>query len=339
MTNQQSSTDNNAQETAWLIGPRTLPPPAGASDLLRDAIANTPQPDPAVMQIEPKSEAEWLEVIAQLDEGKVDMARDISEQFSVSVEHDTIEGVNVYHVTPAEIDPVLEDKLFVHTHGGAFVLNGGEAGTIEAMVIAHLAKVRVLSIDYRMPPLHPAPTARNEVMTVYLHLLKQRQAQKIALGGSSGGANLTMGMVQHMIELGVDVPGVLFLGTPGADMSKTGDSYYINDGIDRNVVTYDGFIEATVRLYANGRDLKDPLVSPLYGDFHGFPPTFLVTGTRDLLMSNTVRTHIKLRQTGVVADILVYEGMAHADYMADLAAQETQHAFAELNAFLLQHLQ
>jgi len=56
-------------------------------------------------------------------------------------------------------------------------------------------------------------------------------------------------------------------------------------------------------------------------------------------MSNTVRTHIKLRQTGVVADILVYEGMAHADYMADLAAPETQHAFAELNAFLLQHLQ
>ena len=339
MTNQALSTDNNAQETAWLIGPRTLPPPAGASDLLRDAIANTPQPDPAVMQIEPKSEAEWLEVIAQLDEGKVDMARDISEQFSVSVEHDTIERVNVYHVTPAEIDPGLEDKLFVHTHGGAFVLNGGEAGTIEAMVIAHLAKVRVLSIDYRMPPLHPAPTARNDVMTVYQHLLKQRPAQKIALGGSSGGANLTMGMVQHLIELGVDVPGVLFLGTPGADMSKTGDSYYINDGIDRNVVTYDGFIEATVRLYANGRDLKDPLVSPLYGDFHGFPPTFLVTGTRDLLLSNTVRTHIKLRQTGVVADILVYEGMAHADYMADLTAPETQHAFAELNAFLLQHLQ
>jgi acetyl esterase/lipase len=213
------------------------------------------------------------------------------------------------------------------------------AGTIEAMVIAHLAKIRVLSIDYRMPPLHPAPTGRGDVMTVYQHLLKQRPAQTMVLGGSSGGANLAMGMVQHLIELGLDVPGALYLGTPGADMSKTGDSYYINDGIDRNVVTYDGLIEATVRLYADGRELKDPLVSPLYGDFHGFPPTFLITGTRDLLLSATVRTHIKLRQTGVVADILVYEGMAHADYMADLAAPETQHAFAELNAFLLQHLQ
>lgn len=340
MTNQAKSTDNQAQENTWHIGPRTVPPPAGASDVLYNSISNTPTPDSAPnFALDPQSEAEWLAVIAQMDEGKVDAAHALSKQLSVSVEHDTIEGVNVYHITPAEVDPGLEDKLFVHTHGGAFILNGGEAGTIEAIIIASLAKVRVLSIDYRMPPLHPAPAARDDVMTVYLHLLKQRPAQKIALGGSSGGANLTMGMVQYLIKQGVDVPGALFLGTPGADMSKTGDSYYINDGLDRNLVTYDGLIEAMVRLYANGCDLKDPLVSPLYGDFHGFPPVFLVTGTRDLLLSATVRTHIKLRQTGIVADILVYEGVAHADYMAELTAPETQHALAELNGFLLQHLQ
>jgi monoterpene epsilon-lactone hydrolase len=181
MTNQKSSTDTNTQENTWLIGPRTLPPPDGASDFMRDAIAITPQPDPAAMQIEPQSEAEWLAVIAQLDEGKLDMAREISKQFSVSVEHDTIEGVNVYHVTPAEIDPMLDDKLFIHTHGGAFVLNGGEVCTLEAIVIAHLAKVRVLSIDYRMPPLHPAPTARDDVLTVYRHLLKTRPARSVAM--------------------------------------------------------------------------------------------------------------------------------------------------------------
>jgi len=59
--------ENKTQGTSWRIGPRTLPPPAGASDVLRESIANTPTPDPAVMQIEPQSEAEWLEVIAQLD--------------------------------------------------------------------------------------------------------------------------------------------------------------------------------------------------------------------------------------------------------------------------------
>ena len=332
-------TDNKIQETTWHIGPRTLPPPAGASDVLCESIANTPTPDPTVMQIEPQSEAEWLAAIAQMDDGKVDAARALREQLSVSVELDTIEGVNVYHVTPAEVDTSHEDHLFVYVHGGAFVLNAGEAGTAEAILIAHRAKMRVLSIDYRMPPQYPAPTGRDDVMAVYQHLLKQRSTGLIALGGSSGGGNLIMGMVQHLIELGVDLPGALYLGTPGADMSKTGDSYYINEGVDRVLATYDGFVEAASRLYANGRDLKDPLVSPLYGDFHGFPPTFLITGTRDLLLSATVRTHIKLRQAGVVADILVYEGMSHGDYGVEATAPESQHAYAELNAFLLRHLQ
>ena len=112
----------------------------------------------------------------------------------------------------------------------------------------------------------------------------------------------------------------------------------MNDGVDRLLVTYDGLVEAAVRLYANGRDLKDPLVSPLYGDFHGFPPTLLVTGTRDLLLSATARAHIKLRQAGVVADILVYEGMSNGDYGVEAASPESLHAYAELNAFLLQHL-
>ena len=334
----ESSTDVKTQETSWHLGPRTLPPPDGASDVLYKSISNTLQPDPAVMQIEPQSEAEWQAVIAQLDEGKADNARDLSDQLSVSVENGEIGGVNVYHLTPVQVDPGHEDHLFVYVHGGAFVLNGGEAGLPEAILIAHRAKMRGRSVDYRMPPRYPAPAGRDDVVTVYRHLLKQRPAQSMALGGSSGGGNLIMGMVQHLIELDVDVPGALYLGTPGADMSKTGDTYYMNDGVDRLLVTYDGLVEAAVRLYANGRDLKDPLVSPLYGDFLGFPPTLLVTGTRDLLLSATARTHIKLRQVGVVADILVYEGMSHGDYAVEATSPESQHAYAELNAFLSQHL-
>ena len=259
------------------------------------------------MQIEPQSEAEWFAVIAQMDAGKVDNVQALSEQLSVSIEQEQIEGVNVYHVAPAKVDPRHADHLFVYVHGGAFVLNAGEAGLSEPILIAHRAKMRVLSIDYRMPPKYPTPAGRDDVVTVYQHLLKQRPAQSMALGGTSGGGNLAMATVQRLLELGLDVPGALYLGTPGTDMSKTGDSWYTNDGIDRLLVTYDGFVEAASRLYADGRDLKDPLVSPHYGKVDGFPPTLLVTGTRDLLLSNTARTHIKLRQAGVVADLLVYD--------------------------------
>ena len=97
-------------------------------------------------------------------------------------------------------------------------------------------------------------------------------------------------------------------------------------------------VSGAARLYAGEHDLKDPLISPVYGDFQGFPPTFLLTGTRDLFLSNTARTHIKLREASVLADLLVYEGLAHGDYLAEASAPESQHAYAELNAFLLQHL-
>jgi acetyl esterase/lipase len=105
------------------------------------------------------------------------------------------------------------------------------------------------------------------------------------------------------------------------------------------LITRNGMLEACVAVYAAGRDPKDPLVSPHYGDVHGFPPTLLVTGTRDMLLSSTARTHIKLRQAGVVADILVYDGVSHGDYIAVLNSPESEHAYAELDAFLLQHLQ
>ena len=342
LTNEQEANLSIAfggQKTAWQIGPRTLPPPTGGSDELRDAIADIPQPDPATIQITPQSEAEWLAVIAQMDAGKVEMNRAFREQLSVSVESDEVEGVKVFHVTPAEIDPQHADHLFVYLHGGAFVLNGGEAGLSEPILLAHRLKMRVLHIDYRMPPKYPTPVGRDDVVSVFQRLLKERPARSMALGGTSGGGNMTMATVQRLIELGLDVPGALYLGTPGSDVSDTGDSWIINQGIDHILIGRKGFLEACVAVYAAGRDPKDPLVSPHYGDLHGFPPTLLITGTRDMLLSSTARTHIKLRQAGVVAEILVYDGVSHGDYIFVMNSPESLHAYAELNAFLLQHLQ
>ena len=85
-------------------------------------------------------------------------------------------------------------------------------------------------------------------------------------------------------------------------------------------------------------DLKDPLLSPVYGDMHDFPPAILTTGTRDLLLSNTVRVHRKLRQAGVEAVLQVYEGEAHAQFSRDAAAPETKEAFEEIARFFDKHL-
>ena len=338
MTNQQSSTDNKAQETALQISPQIPPPPEGASEVLRAAISKVANGEARFGEL-PQSESEWLAFIAAFDKPVVEGVQATIDQSPITVEHEEIEGVRVYHVIPDEIDPAHKDHLFVHVHGGAYILNGGEACMAEAIAIALGTKIRAVSIDYRMAPKHPYPAAVDDVVAVYKHLLTQRPARSMAMGGSSAGGGLTLSTVQQLIKQNIDVPGALFIGTPGSDLSGTGDTFYTNQGVDRNIPVYEGAIEAMIRLYADGRDLQDPLISPIYGDFQGFPPTILVTGTRDLFLSNTARTHIKLLQAGAVADILVYEGVSHGDYLHELAAPEAQHFLEMLDRFFIQHLQ
>ena len=91
-------------------------------------------------------------------------------------------------------------------------------------------------------------------------------------------------------------------------------------------------------LYAAGEDLANPLVSPLYGDFAGFPPTYLVSGTRDMLLSDTVRVHRKLREAGVTADLNVFEGLPHGAYVGVPDSREYNGTFSDLKDFLATHL-
>ena len=95
----------------------------------------------------------------------------------------------------------------------------------------------------------------------------------------------------------------------------------------------DGNCDKRAALYTDGRDAKDPLLSPAYGDMPGFPPAIPTTGSRDLLLSSTVRVHRKLRQAGVEAILKVFEGQSHAQYLFDPSAPETKEAFEEIALF------
>jgi monoterpene epsilon-lactone hydrolase len=97
-------------------------------------------------------------------------------------------------------------------------------------------------------------------------------------------------------------------------------------------------LEEAAKLYANGNDLKTPLISPVYGDFTSFPPTLLFSGTRDLFLSDTVRVHQKLRQAGIESDLHVLEAVSHGDYAAVLGSGEQQRWFDEISEFLQNHL-
>ena len=329
---------NSASENVWRIGPRDVPAPEQASAELRESIASAPAPDvEGSGQFAPSTREEW-EAVTGGDEQAGVGALALAEALGLTVETSEIDGVTVRHVRPAEIRQEHADHLFVHLHGGGYVFGGGDASVAEAALIAAGAGITVLSVDYRMPPAHPFPAAVDDVVTVYQSLLGEHDPSRLGLGGTSAGAGLALAATHKFVELGLDVPGAIFAGTPWSDLTKTGDTYYTNEGIDRVLVSYDGLISSAARLYAGTHDLRHPLLSPIYGDFEGFPATYLVTGTRDLFLSDVVRTHRKMKAAGVVADLNVYEGVSHADYLLTPNSPESREVFSELGSFLRQHL-
>jgi monoterpene epsilon-lactone hydrolase len=268
-----------AENGGWTVGPREIPPPLGASAQLRQSIAATPQPDVhAASIVSPKSPSDWANLTVPKDQAAANANRKLAQAWSVKVVATKLAGVPVFEVNPAKLDPALANKLFVHTHGGAFVLNTGWAGLHEAILIAHRVGVPVLSIDYRMPPAHPYPTAIYDVVAVWRELLDKHAASSMAIGGTSAGGNLAAASVLRLKQLKLPLPSAVVASTPWADLSRTDDSYLTNEGIDRMLVTYEGVLAAAAKLYAHG-------TSERTADFSG------LRGLQRVSADNTVHRH------------------------------------------------
>ena len=328
-----------AKGQPWVIAERRVPLPAAASRELRQILGRVHQPNvESAIAYTPKSKAAWLEIVENQRGrgGAYTMA--YAREHGVSVEREKVDGVTLYRLTPRKVAAEFRGDLFLYIHGGAYLFGGGPGGLSEAITIAFRVGIPVLSVDYRTAPRDPFPAALDDVVTLYRALLKHHPAGSIAMGGTSSGGGLALASIHKFKSLGLPLPAALYAGTPWSDLTKTGDSYFINEGIDHKLITYEGTLRATARLYADGVDLKNPLLSPVYGDFSNFPPTYLVTGTRDLFLSNTVRVHRKLREKGIEADLNVYEGFSHVEYLVAPDSPEAGELYRELKIFLSKHL-
>jgi acetyl esterase/lipase len=317
------------------IPARTIPVPDTVSPQMQKLIAAPLSP---TWNVIPKTAAEWK---AQVDAGAAAAMKALPalrEKLGITVEPVTVGGVKAYMVTPRNIPPENANRLLIHVHGGCYVSFPGESGTTEAILMAGFGHFKIISVDYRMPPDHPYPAALDDAMAVWKAAVKMADPKKMAIFGSSAGGALTLSMVLRAKRDHLPLPAAIAPGTPMADLTNSGDTFQTNAMLDNVLVAPDASCDKRAALYTNGHDLKDPLLSPIYGDMHGFPPAILTTGTRDLLLSNTVRVHRKLRQAGVEASLQVYEGQSHAQYSRDVDAPETKEAFEEIAHFLDKHL-
>jgi acetyl esterase/lipase len=176
-----------------------------------------------------------------------------------------------------------------------------------------LAKIKVVSVYYRLAPENPFPAAVDDVVTVYKDLLKTYPPRSIGIYGTSAGAILTCEVAVRLKQLGLPLPAALGIFSGLADYSRVGDS--------RQLFTLNGFpgrlepIDATHLPndeYVGKTDRKDPVLSPIFADLHGMPPTLLVTSTRDILLNDTTTLHRAMLRAGDDAQLVVFDALPHA---------------------------
>lgn len=322
---------------------------AGADEARRFAAPPTVSPEMAaavnakagaLWYGEPKSAEEWDAIQKGFEEAGGKRAVALAGKLGVTITEEKIAGVTVRVLTPKTIDEDKKDKVIYYIHGGGYIFGGGVAGTTEGTLMAALNHYKVVAVDYRLAPQHPYPAAIDDAFAVYKELVKEYGARNIAVLGTSTGGAMTLILALQCIEGGVPVPAALISGTPWSDIDKIGDSYATNDGVDNVLGTYDHLVKASAYAYAGGEDFKEPLVSPVYAkdeELAKFPPTLLVSGTRDLFLSNTARMHKRLLMNGAQAELIVYEALSHAQYYLVPDAPETDDHYKLLDMFLDEH--
>ncbi len=314
---------------------KTIPIPATVSPELQAVIA---QPLRAGWDTPPTTPEGWQRLVGQLETTVGATTQPMADRLRVKIEASTMDGVKVYTLTPADIPAQNQNRLLVHVHGGCYVLNPHLAALPEAIQVAAAARIKTVSVDYRMPPEAYYPAALDDAMTVYKAAIAMAPPRNVGVFGSSAGGALTLEMMLRAKAAGLPMPGAIAPGTPMADATNAGDTFQTNALVDNVLVSPTGFCDAATRFYAKGHDLGDPMLSPIYGDLHGLPPAILTSGTRDLLLSNTARTNQKLREAGVETRLQVFEGQAHAQFYRDDRIPEDRFAIAEIAAWFDKNL-
>ena len=219
-------------------------------------------------------------------------------------------GVPVRIVTPEGTPESNNDKVLLNLHGGGF--NSDSGSYTESIPIASYTKIKVVAVLYRLSPQVKFPAAVDDSIAVYKELLKTYQPKHIVIYGTSAGAILTAEVAAKIKQLGLPMPAALGIFSGMGDFARNGDSIamYALRGLSGHLDPPEA--GAHDPYYVAATDPKDPVLSPIYGDLHGLPPTLFVTSGRDLLLSGTVNLHRAYLLAGVDARLVVYDALPHA---------------------------
>ncbi len=251
-------------------------------------------------------------------------------------------------VTEAELGgvPVLDirpegwtdnGKVLIYTHGGAYTMFSARSTLASCAQMSRASGLRLISVDYTTAPFARWEEIQEQVISVFKALLAEGYAMEdIALYGDSAGGGLATSTVLNLRDLGMGMPAAVVLWAPWVDISDAGDTAHTLKGADP-LLDYEALLYESALAYADGLDLTDPRISPLYADFSdGFSPVLIQAGTKEILLSTAVRLYQKLDGAGQDATLDIYEGMWHVFQAYPLP--ETEVAVSKSAAFINKHL-
>jgi monoterpene epsilon-lactone hydrolase len=248
---------------------------------------------------------------------------------------ETIAGVPVHIVTPEGMAEHNKDKVLLNLHGGGF--NSDSGSYTESIPIASYTGMKVVAALYRLAPEHPFPAAVDDSVAVYKELLKNYKPDHIVIYGTSAGAILTAEVAAKLKQLGLPLPAALGIFSGMGDFARPGDSVamYALQGLAGHLDPPDP--GAHDPFYVASTDSKDSVLSPIYGDLHGLPPTLFITSGRDLLLSGTVNLERAYYNAGVDTQLVVYDALPHAFWYDPRLPEaiEANHIMAD---FFVKHL-
>ena len=279
----------------------------------------------------PKTQEDWDRANAQLGAIAAPISTATADALHVTRTADRLGGVPVLRVRPANYKP--GGPLILYLHGGAYTfLSAANSLSIPALM-STASGHEVISIDYTLAPRADWHIVTDQVVAVWKAVLASGvKAESVGIMGDSAGGGLAAGSVLKFRDQRLPLPGALYLISPGADISGAGDTYTTLAAADPILSTETTSWSAEA--YAAVADQKNPYVSPVYGDYtQAFPPTLLQVGTREHLLSSSVREYQAIRSGGHEAVLDVYEGMPHVWLSLIPQAPETKIAIKRAKDF------
>ncbi len=221
-------------------------------------------------------------------------------------------------------------RALIYLHGGGFVLGQTPLHLQMAAVVAQRMRLRMLMVDYRLAPEQPFPAALEDCEAAYRWLLGQGfSAQQIGVAGDSAGGNLTLTLLMKLRDSGGPLPAAAACLSPVADLTnKSSPGNGFKDPLlPRKAVR---FYTAS---YVGNSDARDPLISPVFGNWRGLPPLLVHAGEDEMLREDAARIESLAKAAGVEVRLEVYPRMWHV-WQLNLALPQARQSLDDIAQFL-----